>query len=85
LSQAQYYCAGYVSRNAQLLRCVACLDLGNYFANYNEDKLVELAQIYVDDFTKYDCVILREQLDTFITEAREDSSFYHVVILVILL
>jgi hypothetical protein len=44
----------FVERSTQLLRCVACLDPSNYFANYDEDKLVELAQIYVDDFTEYD-------------------------------
>jgi hypothetical protein len=57
------------------LRCVACLDPNKSFANYDEDKLVELAKIYVDDFIEYDCVVLRDQLDTFITKAREDSSF----------
>ena len=65
----------FAERSTQLLRCVACLDPSNSFANYDEDKLVELAQIYVDDFTEYDCIVLRDQLDTFITEGREDSSF----------
>jgi hypothetical protein len=65
----------FAERSTQLLRCVPCLDLSNSFANYDEDKIVELAQIYVDDFTEYDCIILRDQLDTFITEGREDASF----------
>ncbi len=34
-------------RFTQLLRCIVCLDLGNSFANYDEDKLIELAKIYV--------------------------------------
>lgn len=65
----------FAERSTQLLRCVACIDPSNSFANYDEDKLVELAQIYVDDFTEYDCIVLKDQLDTFITEGREDSSF----------
>jgi len=65
----------FAERSTQLLRCVACLDPSNSFANYDEDKLVELDQIYADGFIEYDCVVLRDQLDTFITEAREDSSF----------
>jgi hypothetical protein len=49
---------------------VSCLDPSKSFANYDEDKLVELAKIYVNDFTKFDYVILREQLDIFGTKAR---------------
>jgi hypothetical protein len=41
----------FAERSTQLLRCVACLDPNNSFANYDEDKLVELAKIYADDFT----------------------------------
>jgi hypothetical protein len=34
-------------RSTQLLRCIACLDLRNSFANFDGDKLIELAKLYV--------------------------------------
>ena len=60
-------------KSTQLLSCIACLDPKNKFANFDQDKLVELANMYADNFSEYDCVILRDQLDTFIIEARKDS------------
>ena len=65
----------FAERFTQLLRCIACLDPRNSFANYNEDKLIELAQIYAADFSEYDCIVLRNQLDAFISEARDDPDF----------
>ena len=60
-------------RSTQLLRCIACLDPKNSFANYNEDKLVDLASMYVADFSAYEVsFVLRNQLDSFIHEARVD-------------
>nr|ABA94667.1 hAT family dimerisation domain containing protein [Oryza sativa Japonica Group] len=66
--------AGFVW-STQLLRCIACLDPRNSFANYDEDKLIELAKIYADDFSEYDCLVLRDQLDTFISNVRSDLDF----------
>lgn len=63
----------FSERSTQLLRCIACLDPRNSFANYNEDKLVELASMYVADFSTYEVdFVLRNQLDSFIMEARAD-------------
>jgi hypothetical protein len=63
----------FSERSTQLLRCIACLDPRNSFANYNEDKLVELASTYAADFSKYEVsFVLRNQLDSFILEARAD-------------
>jgi hypothetical protein len=49
----------FLERSTELLRCVACLDLNGSFANFEIEKLVELAKIYKDDFSDYDCVKLR--------------------------
>lgn len=34
-----------------------------------------IAQIYVVDFTQYDCIVLRNQLEMFVNDARADASF----------
>jgi hypothetical protein len=49
------------------LRCIACLDPKNSFANFDEDKLIELAAMYVDEFSMFEIsFVLRNQLETFI-------------------
>ena len=65
----------FAERSTQLLRCIACLDLQNFFANYDREKLIELAQIYDDDFSQYDHDRLPQQLDNFISDVRADHSF----------
>jgi hypothetical protein len=57
------------------LRCIACLDPTNGFANIEIEKLVELAKIYKDDFTDYECAKLRGDLLVFIDEVRNDKDF----------
>ena len=65
----------FAERSTQLLRCIACLDPQNFFANYDREKLIELAQIYDDDFSQYDHDRLPQQLDNFISDVRADPSF----------
>jgi hypothetical protein len=48
----------FAERSTQLLRCIVCLDPQNSFANFDEDKLIELAQIYVVDFTQWRMQVL---------------------------
>ena len=56
-----------------MLRSIACLDPRNSFANYDEEKLVDLANMYAADFSTYEVnFVLRNQLDSFIREARAD-------------
>jgi hypothetical protein len=63
----------FAERSTQLLRCIACLDPRNSFANYYEDRLVDLANMYAADFSTYEVTfVLRNQLDSFIREARVD-------------
>jgi hypothetical protein len=66
----------FAKKSTQLLRCIACLDPKNSFANFDEDKLVELAEIYAGDFSIYEIsFVLRNQLETFIADVRGDSDF----------
>ncbi|XP_044321404.1 uncharacterized protein [Triticum aestivum] len=66
----------FAERSTQLLRCIACLDPRNSFANFDEDKLVQLAEMYADDFSIYEIsFVLRNQLENFIADVRADSSF----------
>jgi hypothetical protein len=57
------------------LRCITCIDPKNSFANFDGDKLIELAKIYVADFSEYECVTLRDQLATFVVDVRSDEEF----------
>ena len=65
----------FAEKSTQLLRCIACLEPRNSFANFDINKLVELAQLYGTDFSEYECRVLRDQLETFVTEARADTEF----------
>jgi len=74
----QVYCKlnnRFLERSTQLLRCVACLDPRDSFANFEVQKLVELAKIYKDDFCDYDCIKLAGDLRIFIDEVRNDDNF----------
>jgi len=62
-------------RSTQLLKCIACLDPRNSFANFDISKLVELASIYDADFKPYDLILLGEQLETFIHEVRNETKW----------
>jgi hypothetical protein len=62
-------------RSTQLLKCIACLDPRNSFANFDVDKLIELAKLHAADFTPYDCIVLKDQLEIFIVDMRVDPNF----------
>ena len=63
----------FPERSTQLLRCVACLDPTNEFANFEIEKLVELAKIYYADFSDYECEKLRTELENFMDEVKHDE------------
>ncbi|CAD6260946.1 unnamed protein product [Miscanthus lutarioriparius] len=65
----------FPERSTQLLRCVACLDPTNEFANFKIEKLVELAKIYYADFSDYECEKLRTELENFMDEVKHDEEF----------
>jgi hypothetical protein len=65
----------FAEKSTQLLRSIACLDPKNSFGNFDGDKLIKLAKIYATDFSKYECVTLRDQLATFVVDVRSDEEF----------
>ena len=65
----------FAERSTRLLRCIACLDPRNSFANYDRSKILELAEIYKDDFSSYELLRLGDQIDHFIGEVRNDPVF----------
>jgi hypothetical protein len=65
----------FSERSTKLLRCMACLDPKNSFANYDLQQVVELAKLYDADFDGYEVMSLTEQLRVFMNEVRDDPSF----------
>ncbi|TVU40845.1 hypothetical protein EJB05_14325, partial [Eragrostis curvula] len=61
--------------SSELLVCMAALNPRNNFSNFDVDKLVRLAEIYSEDFTVADCLILRNQLQSFILNIRRSEGF----------
>ena len=61
--------------SSELLVCMSCLDPSNSFSKFDVQKLVRLAEIYTADFTIADCLLLRNQLQTFILNVRRSDEF----------
>ena len=57
----------------QLLWCIACLYPNNTISNFDEEKLIELDEMYTNDFSIYEIYFfLRNQFKTFIADVRGD-------------
>jgi len=54
---------------------MASLNPRNSFANFDVDKLVRLAEIYVEDFNVANLLLLPGQLKDFITRVKRNSNF----------
>lgn len=65
----------FTEGNTDLLLCIASLDPRNSFSSFNQEKLLQLAQFYPEDFSEMDQVLLTNQLDNFIYDVRNDNSF----------
>ncbi|KAK4404291.1 hypothetical protein Sango_0797700 [Sesamum angolense] len=61
--------------STELLRCISCLDPRNSFAKFDHDMLIRLAEIYSDDFSSCDIVLLKDQLEPYIFDVRRSSEF----------
>ncbi|KAL8138816.1 hypothetical protein V2J09_004817 [Rumex salicifolius] len=61
--------------NTELLSCIACLDPKNSFFNFDESKILRLAELYPHDFPEYDKPELKNQLNVWIIFVREKESF----------
>ncbi|XP_042448120.1 zinc finger MYM-type protein 1-like [Zingiber officinale] len=60
--------------STEVLTCIACLDPNDSFSQFNIGKLLRLAELYPEDFSLTDCVILEDQLETYIQNVRGEFS-----------
>ena len=72
LSEMNHRC---IEVSLELLLCMASLNPRNSFANFDVDKLVRLAEIYVEDFNVANLLLLPGQLKDFITRVKRNSNF----------
>ncbi|KAJ1265154.1 hypothetical protein BS78_08G058000 [Paspalum vaginatum] len=61
--------------SSELLVCMACLNLRNFFSNFDVDKLIKLAEIYAEDFNIGEITLLPSQLKDFIRRVRRSEEF----------
>ncbi|KAH7679456.1 Ribonuclease H-like protein [Dioscorea alata] len=65
--------------STELLLLVSCLDPRDSFSKFNIHKLLRLAEMYPEDFSVTECMMLEDQLATFIYDVRHDDDFTNVV------
>ncbi|XP_073304598.1 uncharacterized protein [Primulina huaijiensis] len=59
----------------ELLLCVACLFPQNLFYAFDKKKLIQLAEFYAQDFSRFDLLTLDDQLETYICDMRSNKAF----------
>ncbi|CAM8920402.1 unnamed protein product [Rhodiola kirilowii] len=59
----------------ELLTCVGCLDPKNSFSKFNNLKIIRLAELYPQDFSRCALMELEEELKGWIHEMRENEKF----------
>ncbi|XP_042415056.1 uncharacterized protein LOC122004198 [Zingiber officinale] len=62
----------------ELLSCIACLYPRNSFSEFNVQKLVRLCDLYPEDFSTNDCIVIEQQLQNFIHNIRQDPNFFGI-------
>ncbi|XP_074577534.1 uncharacterized protein LOC141833941 [Curcuma longa] len=62
----------------ELLRCMTCLHPRNSFSEFNVQKLVRLCDLYPEDFSTNDCIVIEQQLQNFIHNIQRDSNFSEI-------
>ncbi|XP_042458581.1 uncharacterized protein LOC122042493 [Zingiber officinale] len=62
----------------ELLSCIACLHPRNSFSEFNVQKLVRLCDLYPEDFSTNDCIVIEQQLQNFIHNIRQDPNFFGI-------
>ncbi|XP_042410148.1 zinc finger MYM-type protein 1-like [Zingiber officinale] len=60
--------------STEVLTCIACLDPKDSFSQFNIGKLLRLVELYPEDFSLTDRVILEDQLETYIQNVRGEFS-----------
>ncbi|KAL6522340.1 hypothetical protein OROHE_016893 [Orobanche hederae] len=59
----------------ELLLCMTCLNPSNSFLSFDKSKLIRLAQLYPNDFSEMEIIILDHQLETYILDMQTSSDF----------
>jgi hypothetical protein len=65
----------FCEASTRLLMCVACLDPRDSFIRFDYQKLVELAKMYVVDFSTHDCYLLIDELNIYIDVMKRSLDF----------
>ncbi|VFQ68927.1 unnamed protein product [Cuscuta campestris] len=68
----------FTETNTNLLRCVMCLDPSNCFASFDQDRLLELAVLYSEDFSSTDRVELIHELQNYISDMKLNKVFANI-------
>ena len=61
--------------SSELLVCISCLDPRDSFSKFDVDKIARLTEIYDQDFSIADRLLIRDQLETFILHVRRVDDF----------
>ncbi|CAM8880386.1 unnamed protein product [Rhodiola kirilowii] len=59
----------------ELLTCIGCLDPKNSFSNFNNSKIIRLAELYPQEFSVCALIELEEELKGWICEMRENENY----------
>ena len=54
---------------------MSCLSPYDFFATFDKQKLIRLAQFYLEDFSSSELMILSDQLDNYIYDVRSSIEF----------
>ncbi|XP_076912634.1 uncharacterized protein LOC143571004 [Bidens hawaiensis] len=66
----------FTKANSELLTCIACLDPRDSFQTFDREKLLRLAELYLDDFSGFELGQLRIQLDRYISNMKSNEVFF---------
>ncbi|XP_039123378.1 uncharacterized protein LOC120259998 [Dioscorea cayenensis subsp. rotundata] len=66
--------------STELLLLLSCLDPRDSFSKFNIYKLLRLAELYPEDFTMTERMMLEDQLATFIYDVRHDTDFINLAL-----
>ncbi|XP_058198536.1 uncharacterized protein LOC131314058 [Rhododendron vialii] len=67
--------AHFPESTTELLLCMACLNPSNLFSSFDKKKFIHMAELYPQDFSSMDLMILDDQLDNYIDDMRTTIEF----------
>ena len=66
--QLQELNSRFIEVNIELLLCVACLNPDESFVAFDKQKLIRLAQFYLQEFSPIELMVLNDPLETYIID-----------------